>query len=307
MPTFLIRHITTYRYRSPVAFGEHRLMLRPRDSFDQTVLDHRLTIDPSPADLTLAEDASGNVVGRVRFRRRARELRFEMTCSVTNRPFDPARMRIAEHADTTPFSYGAEEMPELGRYLERQLPDADHRVDAWAREILRGTPGRDTWQFLGRLNATIRHDFAYLRREQPGIQTPAETLSQRQGTCRDFAVLMAEAARAQGIATRFVSGYLHVPSRDGSARQAGGATHAWIQAYLPGAGWIDFDPTSGAIGNRDLVRVAVVREPRNASPLSGSFLGFPNDDLGMEVLVDVQDVTHADPAHADLPSASAAA
>jgi transglutaminase-like putative cysteine protease len=108
----------------------------------------------------------------------------------------------------------------------------------------------DTWSFLCRLTETIRLGFAYLRREETGVQTPLQTLRLGRGSCRDFAVLMAEAARSLGLAARFVSGYLRVPEGDAGLQAAGGATHAGLQVYLPGAGWIDFDPTSGTVGNR---------------------------------------------------------
>ena len=178
-------------------------------------------------------------------------------------------------------------MPDLARFIERQHPDSQHAIDGWAKAIRAEDPDRGTWSFLTRLNAAIRRDFAYLRREEEGIQVPAQTLRLRRGSCRDFAVLMAEAVRTQGFAARFVSGYLHVRSNEETSRRVGGSTHAWIQVYLPGGGWIDFDPTSGAVGNGDLVRVAVVRDPAQASPLAGTFMGFPSDFIDMSVTVDV--------------------
>jgi transglutaminase-like putative cysteine protease len=107
------------------------------------------------------------------------------------------------------------------------------------------------------------------------------------GSCRDFALLMMEAVRSLGLAARFVSGYLYVPSRDGPEHIGGGSTHAWCQVYLPGAGWVEFDPTNGIIGNRDLIRVAVARDPSQAIPLSGTYAGSPEDELGMKVQVNV--------------------
>jgi transglutaminase-like putative cysteine protease len=112
-------------------------------------------------------------------------------------------------------------------------------------------------------------------------------LKLRSGTCRDFAVLMIEAVRALGLAARFVSGYLYSPSRDGARHVGGGSTHAWMRVYLPGAGWVEFDPTNGIVGNRDLIRVAIARDPAQAVPLSGTWIGFPSDSLGMTVEVSV--------------------
>jgi transglutaminase-like putative cysteine protease len=141
------------------------------------------------------------------------------------------------------------------------------------------------------LSEGIHHGFRYRRREAKGIQLPIETLRLGHGSCRDFAMLMIDAARSFGLAARFASGYLAVPLLDdpqeptsGSGR---GSTHAWAQIYLPGAGWIDFDPTSGSVGNTGLVTVAVVPDPRHAIPLHGTFFGFPSDQLGMEVQVSV--------------------
>ncbi len=139
----------------------------------------------------------------------------------------------------------------------------------------------------------IRRDLTYEAREESGIQDPVKTLRIGSGSCRDFAVLMMEAVRSLGLAARFVSGYLYVPEGRVGSRVGGGATHAWLEVYLPGAGWIEFDPTNGIVGNHDLVRVAVVRDPRQAVPISGSWTGFPSDHLGMTVEVEVTAETAA--------------
>jgi transglutaminase-like putative cysteine protease len=130
--------------------------------------------------------------------------------------------------------------------------------------------------------------FSYLRRTEPGVQEPGLTLRLGRGSCRDLALLMIEGARALGFAARFVSGYLYVPARDDSDIRGGGATHAWCQVYLPGAGWVDFDPTNGVVGNRDLIRVAVARDPRQAMPLTGTWYGRADASLGMSVEVIVR-------------------
>jgi transglutaminase-like putative cysteine protease len=137
------------------------------------------------------------------------------------------------------------------------------------------------------LNEAIAESFSYKRRTSRGTQTPRETIERQEGTCRDFALLMMEAARLLGFAARFVTGYIYVPGRDGPARLGGGSTHAWCQIYVPGSGWVEFDPTNGIVGNRDLIRVGVARTPRQAVPLSGSYWGDPDDELGMDVSVQV--------------------
>lgn len=287
MTIYSIRHVTTYRYKAPVAFGEHRLLLRPRDGFDQRTLAATLDIEPRESRVSWSEDASGNLVGTARMARRARELVFTSVVQVEQTSSYSSDLRLAEHARSCPFSYGAEEFPDLARFIERQHPDPGHAVGGWARRILEEDPGRDTLAFVLRLNATIRRDFAYLRREEEGVQRPSVTLRLGRGSCRDFAVLMIDALRALGLAARFVSGYLHFDPAAEPRNVALGSMHAWLQVYLPGAGWIDCDPTSGAIGNRGLIRTAIVRDPHQATPLSGTFIGFPSEYTGMEVSVSV--------------------
>jgi transglutaminase-like putative cysteine protease len=126
-----------------------------------------------------------------------------------------------------------------------------------------------------------------MSREESGVQDPIKTLRTGSGSCRDFAVLMMEAVRSLGLAARFVTGYLYLPEDRRAERVGGGATHAWMEVYVPGAGWVEFDPTNGIIGNHDLIRVAVVRDPRQAVPISGTWTGSPSDDLGMTVEVEV--------------------
>jgi transglutaminase-like putative cysteine protease len=137
------------------------------------------------------------------------------------------------------------------------------------------------------LTYAIKEGFTYVRRAEHGTQEPVATVRIGRGSCRDFALLMMESVRALGLAARFVSGYLYVSSRDSSDYVGGGSTHAWCQVYLPGAGWVEFDPTNGSIGNRDLIRVAVARDPSQAIPLSGTYLGNSEDKLGMKVEVNV--------------------
>jgi transglutaminase-like putative cysteine protease len=136
------------------------------------------------------------------------------------------------------------------------------------------------------LTYAIKEGFTYTKRSDRGTQDPVATLRIGRGSCRDFALLMMEAVRSLGLAARFVSGYLYVPSHE-NTYVGGGSTHAWCQVYLPGAGWVEFDPTNGIVGNRDLIRVAVVRDPIQAVPLSGTYEGSPEDELGMKVEVSV--------------------
>jgi transglutaminase-like putative cysteine protease len=136
----------------------------------------------------------------------------------------------------------------------------------------------------------IREAFTYRKRHEQGTQHPLDTLQTGSGTCRDYAMFMIEALRRLGIAARFVSGYLFIPGDSAHGYVGGGSTHAWVQVYLPSAGWIEFDPTNGIVGTRDLIRVAVARDPRQAIPLHGCYLGAADAYLGMEVGINVVSV-----------------
>lgn len=290
LPLMTVHHVTTYRYKRPVAFGDHRMMFRPRDSHDQNLLSHDLAITPAPAALHWTQDVFGNSVTVARFAGRASRLVFESTLRIDCTEPPAVTMLLAERALRLPFAYDTEEMPDLLRSIERQMPDPGHVVDRWARDFLSDTGQTDTADLLTRMTKGISRRFTYRARHEPGIQDPRVTLRSETGTCRDFALLMMEAVRSFGLAARFVTGYLHVPARarPGEAeRHGGGNTHAWLQVYLPGAGWADFDPTNGIVGSGGLIRVAVVRDPAMAVPLSGSWTGSAGDCLGMDVSVRV--------------------
>jgi transglutaminase-like putative cysteine protease len=294
MPVLTVRHVTTYRYKQLVAFGEHRMMLRPRDSYDQKLLDTRLVITPEPLDVRWVHDVFGNCVAIARFAGRGSELRFESVIRLDHSPSNALDFQIEEYAARYPFTYSAEEMPDLLRSMERQYLDPEHEIDRWARQFLRHDGRTDTTEMLAAMTHAIRQNLTYETREESGIQDPVRTLRLGSGSCRDFAVLMMEAVRSLGLAAHFVSGYLYVPEGGSDRRIGGGATHAWLRVYLPGAGWVEFDPTNGIVGNHDLIRVAVVRDPRQAVPVSGTWTGFPSDALGMTVEVQVTSDTPAE-------------
>jgi len=308
MPVITVRHVTTYRYKQPVAFGEHRMMFRPRDSYDQKLLDATLAITPEPVEIRWVHDVFGNCVAIARFAGRAPELRFESVIRLDHSAINALDFQIEEYAKRYPFTYGADEMPDLLRAVERQYLDPEHEIDRWARQFLRHDGRTDTSEMLAAMTHAIRRNLTYVGREESGIQDPVKTLQQTSGSCRDFAVLMMEAVRSLGLAAHFVSGYLYVPQGRGSGGVGGGATHAWLRVYLPGAGWVEFDPTNGIVGSHNLVRVAVVRDPRQAVPVSGTWTGFPSDSLGMTVEVEVTAETEAsgDPKLAPLAHGSRA-
>jgi len=287
MTLFSVRHITSYWYNRQVKFGEHRLMFRPRDSFDQTLLSSELKVHPRPDYVRWIHDVFGNCVALVGLGEASRELRFETVIRLEHTPHVTADLQIDEEALTYPFVYDPEELPDLERTIHRHFPDPGDELGKWTRRFLKVGQPTETGHLLMTLCYAIHEGFTYARRQERGTQPPLETLRQRRGTCRDFALLMIEAARSLGLAARFVTGYIYVPDRDGSATLGGGSTHAWCQVYLPGAGWVEFDPTNGIVGNRDLIRVGVARDPRQALPLSGSYDGDAADYGGMSVQVNV--------------------
>lgn len=287
MTILSVRHVTTYSYRQPVSFGEHRMMFRPRDSYDQKLLEARIDISPEPTHFRWIHDAFGNCVAIAGFGGRARELRFESRMRLDHTPAKTPDFQIEDYAKTYPFSYGADELPDLLPSIERRYPDPERRLERWVRKFLRHGRPTATGELLKTLTYGIKEGFAYSRRSEGGTHPPLTTLSLGRGSCRDLALLMMEGVRCLGLAARFVSGYIYVADRDGETHLGGGSTHAWCQVYLPGAGWVEFDPTNGIIGNHDLIRVAVARDPAQAVPLTGTFFGDAEDELGMSVEVQV--------------------
>jgi transglutaminase-like putative cysteine protease len=285
MTIFAVRHVTHYEYRRRVRFGEHRLMFRPRDSADQRLIHSGLRVTPEPGDLRWIHDVFGNCVTIVDLAVSARELRFESLIELEHTPQVGSEFRIDEAALAYPFAYPEHEAADLAPTIAMQYPD--DTVRRWARRFLRAGGPTETGHLLMTLCFAIHEGFAYSRRTDRGTQPPAVTLERRRGTCRDFALLMIEALRSLGFAARFVSGYVYVPDRDDASVLGGGSTHAWAQVYLPGAGWVEFDPTNGIVGNRDLIRVAVARTPEQAVPLSGTYDGAAGDFAGMTVEVKV--------------------
>jgi transglutaminase-like putative cysteine protease len=289
MTALKVHHVTTYAYRRPVGFGEHRILFRPRDSQDQRLISAELVIAPQPSELFWVHDVFGNSVAVANFDSQSESLRIETNIVLDHTPQLGLHFRAEERARRWPFEYDDETLPDLAALMHRQYPD-DGSTAAWAQRFVTQNGSTDTAHLLEAMTVAIKDEFKYARRTNPGTQPPAMTLDSLSGTCRDFALLMMEAARSLGLAARFVTGYIYVPSRDRAERLSGGATHAWTQIYLPGAGWVEFDPTNGIIGNRDLIRVGVARDPRQAIPLWGTHKGGRNDSLGMTVQVNVTSV-----------------
>jgi transglutaminase-like putative cysteine protease len=283
MPRLTIHHKTEYRYARPVAFGEHRIMLRPRDGHDLRVIRGDLRIEPQPMSLRWIHDVFGNSVAIATFDERSDVLSFNWTATVEHNPAEEFALTADDPAYFYPFLYDEEEFPDLQQFITPHYSDPTGELSAWARNFLDAEAPTPTFRILSQMTYGIREAFAYRRRHEHGTQHPLDTLQTGSGTCRDYALLMIEALRRLGIAARFVSGYLFVPSEQGRGYLGGGSTHAWVQVYLPSAGWIEFDPTNGIVGTRDLIRVAVARDPSQAIPLHGTYLGPADAFIGMEV------------------------
>jgi transglutaminase-like putative cysteine protease len=287
MPRLTIHHKTEYRYAHPVAFGEHRIMLRPRDGHDLRVLSNNLEIAPEPMSLRWIHDVFGNSVAIATFDERAETLIFVNTATVEHNPAGEFALTPDDPAYFYPFVYNDEEFPDLVQFITPQYGDPNGEMSAWALNFLDPEGPTPTFKILSNMTHGIREAFTYRKRHEQGTQHPLDTLQTRSGTCRDYALFMIEALRRLGIAARFVSGYLSVHGDRAHGYAGGGSTHAWVQVYLPSAGWIEFDPTNGIVGTSDLIRVAVARDPRQAIPLHGTYLGSADAFVGMEVSISV--------------------
>jgi transglutaminase-like putative cysteine protease len=295
---FDIIHTTEYRYANPVTLGEHRIMFRPRDSHDLRVLATDLQVEPQAQDVRMIQDVYSNSVALVQPQSPATQLKVVCSFTVENTGGRALDLPLSPEAEHYPFEYSFNEKPDLQPFLMPFYPELDPALKSWAEAFTQSEDDSPigTRDLLLRMTKTIRDTFKYIPRDQEGVQTPGQTLALQSGTCRDFATLMIEAVRHLGYAARFVSGYIYSPALDSGeqGQQSGapvttgaGATHAWLHVYLPGAGWLAFDPTNNLVGGTDLIRVGVARHASLATPLTGSWEGVPADFLGMTVDVQV--------------------
>ena len=276
-----------------MAFGEHRAIFRPRDSHDLRLLEAELVLSP-PGEVRWIHDVFSNSIALIFFDEAADELRFESRIEIEHYGLHEPDFPIRAHAATYPFRYDNDQVVDLLPTLQCHYPDPEGALSGWARQFV-DPQGIDTQELLASITRAIKEQFRYEERVLHGTQTPTETLAQGSGSCRDFALLMIEAVRSLGLAARFVTGYLYDPALDdaGPGLTGAGSTHAWVQVYLPGAGWVEFDPTNGLIGGANLIRVAVARDPRQAVPLRGTYEGAPEDFIEMEVEVVVTAGEHS--------------
>lgn len=287
LPVLEVIHCTAYRYETPVSLGPHRLMLHPREGRNLRVGAFHLKISPSAA-VTWATDVVGNAVATATFAAISDILEVESTVRVELTADMWPVFDIAARAIAYPFRYSDDEWADLGRLSEPSYPDPAGRLRAWAKAFVYSSP-TDTLSLLRDINTGIGNAISYQSRDDEGTQGPLDTLGRGSGSCRDFAVLFVEAVRCLGFGARIISGYIHDPDARSVGSDGKGSTHAWAETYVPGAGWIAFDPTNRAVGGSNLIPVAAVRDIRQAVPVAGSFAG-PDDALAeMSVSVTVRE------------------
>lgn len=283
-----ITHRTTYEYHEKLVFGLHKLMLRPRESRNLRLISHTLELTPI-ATITWANDVAGNAVASATFQEPADTLVIdsfaELELDVEQWPvFD-----IAASAANYPFLLSEDEMLDLGALRLQTYLDSDGRLRDWAQGFVTGSP-TNTLTLLKDLSAGVASRIGYEYRETDAAQSPTETLTRNRGSCRDFAVLFVDAVRSLGFGARIVSGYLFDPDRDAVGSEGAGSTHAWAEVYVPGAGWIVFDPTNRSVGGFNLIPIAVARNIAQTMPVSGSFIGSPDAFKAMDVAVRVRSI-----------------
>jgi transglutaminase-like putative cysteine protease len=266
MKRIRILHTTEYLYRQPVKFCPHRALMRPREGHEIHIARARVSIVPR-ASVRWLRDAYDNSIAIVSFEELSDTLRISSEVDVNLYYDNPVEWPIAPFARSFPFQYPPEEHVDLMAYRLPSYPYDGPMLLDWLRHLYEPGQVIGTLDLLNRLNTHIFESFKYAHRDETGVQLPNETLQRASGSCRDFAVLMMEAARYWGLGARFVTGYIQM------AEGQHGATHAWTEIYLPGAGWRGFDPTNNKLVGSEHIPVAVAREQEKASPLSGSWEG----------------------------------
>jgi len=280
MQRYKILHRTYYNFSGPVRLEPHSLRLRPREGHELRIESSSLKITPA-ASLRWQRDAEDNSVAIATFDSNASQLLIESNVIIQQFNEAPLDFLVADYATHYPFAYRANDRVLLSPYMNVVGDPASGLLAEWVTNLWQPGERIQTYALLLRLCTHIHETLAYQLREEPGVQTAAETLSRGSGSCRDLATLFMEAARRLGLAGRFVSGYLCVPPSTANF----GATHAWAEVFLPGAGWKGFDPTIGDIVGSSHIAVAVARLPESVPPVAGSFVGPPGANLDVGVWV----------------------
>ena len=268
-----IHHQTEYRFDRLVTLGPHILRLRPAPHCRTPILSYSLKIQPANYFINWQQDPFGNFQARVVFTDRTRLLRIDVDLVADMVAINPFDFFVEESAEYWPFEYEAKLRHDLMLYLERE--DAGPKLRGWLAQVPRVRS--NTIEFLVALNGRLQQAIQYQQRMEPGFQSCEETLKQAVGSCRDSAWLLVQVLRHLGVAARFVSGYLiqlaaDVQSVDSPSNPAQDFTdlHAWVEAYLPGAGWIGLDPTSGMFAGEGHIPLFCTPDAGSAAPVSGS-------------------------------------
>ena len=280
MQRYKIVHRTYYNYTDPVTLNPHSLRLRPKEGHELRIESSRLQIRPT-ALLRWHRDVEDNSVAIATFDGPTAQLAIESELIIQQYNDFPLDFVVADYAVFYPFTYKPEDRAVLSPHLNVVEYASSKLVEDWLKQLWDPAERIETYALMLRLAQRIQQSLIYQRREEPGVQTPAETLSRATGSCRDYAYLFMEAARHLGLAARFVSGYLHAPPTDSDF----GATHAWAEVFLPGAGWTGFDPSIGSLVGSDHIAVAVAKLPESVPPVAGSFIGAAQSTLDVGVWV----------------------
>ena len=260
-------------------------MLRPRESRNLRLIAHDLNCTPA-ATVTWAHDVAGNTVATANFRERSDTLVIDSVARLTLDVDQWPVFDIAAYAAHYPFLLTEDDMTDLGALRLQAYLDSSGLLGRWAQGFVAGNP-TDTLALLRDICDGVAGQIAYEVREEDSAPTLEQTLTRRRGTCRDFAVLFVDAVRSLGFGARIVSGYLYDPDQEMLGSSGSGSTHAWAEVYVPGAGWITFDPTNRSVGGYNLIPVAVARHIRQTMPVIGSFVGSSSAFAGMDVRVAV--------------------
>lgn len=284
-----LEHVTTYSYRNPVTLGEHRAIFLPSPGYTGRILSYSVETNV-PSKVRWMMDTLSNNVAVLEFNEPTKELIVTCRLRLEHSGIKAiAEFPLDNRAKEVPVQYTPDEWIDLSAFMRPHADDPDGSVAAWAKGFVIGDQD-ETLDVLQRMMDTLNNTLAYQSREVEGTQLPGETLRLKSGSCRDYAWLMIEALRRLGFACRFVSGYLYDSALDGGevGMTGSGATHAWLQVYLPGAGWRAYDPTNRITAGFDLIRVAIARHPSQVIPLAGTWFGDTDDYLGMEVNVAIR-------------------
>lgn len=278
MQRYSILHRTYYNFPQEVILGPHWLRVRPREGHELRIESSSLDISP-PAALRWLRDAEDNSVTIATFDQPDKQLLIESKVIIQQYNEAPLDFLVADYAVEFPFDYSSTDLTVLRPYMNKSPGASCQSMNSWIESIWQAGEKLQSYELLLRLTRDINRSMRYQIREEPGVQTPEETLALRSGSCRDFAALLMAGARALGFAARFVSGYLYTPPSPNDY----GATHAWTEIYLPGPGWKGFDPTTGEIVGGDHVSVAVSHSPAAVPPVEGSYVGSAGAQLEVGV------------------------